>query len=155
MIVLPAVGVEASQSAEKDLPARASLSPQADEARHILQSARLICQREYQVVTDADRNVGIRRLTDVELTSGGIKIFAGLRRAAKRGLDRTTSISNWDGLPDEEKIRHNATISALAVIRVMARPKSVDRIAGAVNTENSGQLPIARTLELFRGPRKI
>lgn len=125
------------------------------EARHILQSARRICQREYQVVTDAERNVGIRRLTDVELTTSGLQVFAGLRRAAKRGIDRVTAVSDFNALPDEEKIRHNATVSALAVIRVMARPKSVDRIAAAVNTTNTGQLPIARTLELFRGPQKV
>lgn len=125
------------------------------EARHILQSARRICQREYQIVTDAERNVGIRRATDIELTSSGYRIFSGLRRAAKRGIDRVTSVANFAALPDEEKIRHNATVSALAVIRVMAKPKSVDRIAGAVNTENTGQLPIARTLELFRGVKRV
>jgi hypothetical protein len=125
------------------------------EARHILQSARRICQREYQVVTDAERNLGIKRMTDVELTNSGLQLFAGLRRAAKRGIDRVTSVSDFDALPDAEKIRHNATVSALAVVRHMAKPKSVDRIAGAVNTENTGQLPIARTLELFRGPKKV
>ena len=94
-------------------------------------------------------------MTDVEITSGGISIFTRLRRAAKRGIDRITSVSDFDALPDAEKIRHNATISALAIVRHMARPKSVDRIAGAVNTEHTGQLPIARTLELFRGPKKL
>jgi len=125
------------------------------EARHILQSARRICQREYQVVTDAERNVGVRRATDVELTTSGIHVFARLRRAAKRGIERVTSVSDFDALPDAEKIRHNATVSALAVMRHMAKPKSVDRIMGAVNTEGTGQLPIARTLELFRGPKKV
>jgi alkylated DNA nucleotide flippase Atl1 len=125
------------------------------EARHILLSARRICQREYQVVTDAKRNIGIRRLTDVELTSSGLKIFSGLRRAAKRGIDRVTAVADFDTLPDEEKVRHNSIVSVLAVVRHMSRPKSLDRIAGAVNTENTGQLPIARTLELFRGPKKV
>jgi hypothetical protein len=124
------------------------------EARHILQSARRICQREYQVVTDAETNIGIRRATDVEVTTGAFQIFSRLRRAARRGIDRVTSV-DFDGLPDAEKIRHNATISALRVMEVMGKPKSVDRISGAVNTEHTGQLPIARTLELFRGPKKV
>jgi hypothetical protein len=123
-------------------------------ARHILSSARRICQREYQIVTDAVQNIGIRRLTDVEVTNSGIRIFSSIQRAAKRGVDRITSV-DWDTLPDEEKIRHNAGISALQLIRVMARPKSIDRITSAVNTEATGQLPIARTLDLFRGPKKV
>ena len=126
-----------------------------DEVRHILTSARRICQRDYQIVTDAVPNIGIRRLTDVEITTGGLQIFQRLRRAAKRGIDRITSVTDFDALPDAEKIRHNATISALAIVRHMAKPKSVDRIAGSVNTEHTGQLPIARSLELFRGPRNV
>jgi hypothetical protein len=125
------------------------------EARHILQSARRICQRDYQIVTDAEPKVGIKRRSDVELTTGGWQILARVRRAAKRGIDRITSVSDFAALPDAEKIRHNATVSALAIVRHMAKLKSVDRIAGAVNTENTGQLPIARTLELFRGPKKV
>jgi hypothetical protein len=125
------------------------------EARHILQSARRICQREYQVVTDAERNLGIKRATDIELTNSGLRLFTHIRRAAKRGIDRVTSVSDFNALPDAEKIRHNATVSALALVQAMTRPKSIDRIAGAVNTENTGQLPIARTLELFRGPKKV
>jgi hypothetical protein len=125
------------------------------EARHTLLSARRICQREYQVVTDAERNIGIRRLTDVELTSSGLKIFSGLRRAAKRGIDRVTAVADFDTLPDEEKVRHNATISGLALIRMLSRPKSIDRIAAATNTTNTGQLPVGRTLELFRGPKVV
>ena len=124
------------------------------EARHILRSARHICQREYQVVTDADPAIGIRRLTDVELTHDGLRLFTRIRRAAKRGVDRVTSVTDFNALPDEEKIRHNATLSALFVINHMTKPRSIDRIAGSVNTENTGQLPIARTLELFRGPKK-
>jgi hypothetical protein len=125
------------------------------DARHILQSARHICQREYQIVTDAERNLGIKRATDIELTNSGLRLFTHIRRAAKRGIDRVTSVSDFNALPDAEKIRHNATVSALALVQAMTRPKSIDRIAGAVNTENTGQLPIARTLELFRGPRQV
>jgi hypothetical protein len=125
------------------------------EARHILQSARRICQREYQVVTDAQANVGIRRATDVELTNSGLSIFSRMRRAARRGADRVLSVTDWDALPDAEKIRSNATVSALKLMEVMGRPRSVDRIAGAVNTEMTGQLPIARTLDLFRGLQKV
>lgn len=125
------------------------------EARHILQSARRICQREYQVVTDAERNVGIRRLTDIEITNSGLRTFSGLRRMAKRGMNRITSVSDFDALPDAEKVRHNANLSALALVRLVTRPKSVDRLMGAVNTSITGSLPIARTLELFRGPRKV
>jgi hypothetical protein len=125
------------------------------DARHLLTSARHICQNNYQVVTDAVRGLGLRRASDIELTNSGLRIFTGLRRAAKRGVDRMTSIDKWHELPDEDKIRHNATVSGLQLIRTMSKPKNIDRIAGAVNTEVTGVLPIARTLELFRGPRKV
>ena len=124
-------------------------------AAHILQSARRICQREYQVVTDAERNVGIKRASDIELTNSGLQIFSRMRRAARRGVGRVMSVNNWDALPDAEKGRRNATVSALRMMEMMGRPKSIDRIAGAVNTEMTGQLPVAKTLELFRGPKKV
>ena len=106
-------------------------------------------------MTDAEVNLGVRRVTDVGLIHTATRSLSILRRAAKRGIDRITSVADFTALPDAEKIRHNATISALAVVRAMSRPKAVDRIAGAVNTENTGQLPIARTLELFHGPKRV
>jgi hypothetical protein len=123
------------------------------EARHILHSARHICLREYKIVTDPLNNIGIRRATDVELTNSGLGIFGRMRRMARRGVDRVMAVADWDALPDAEKVRANATVSALKLMEVIGKPRSVDRIAGAVNTEMTGQLPIARTLELFGGKK--
>jgi hypothetical protein len=121
--------------------------------RSALRSARHIAQRDNQIVLDAIQNVGLRRLSDRETVATAGQALNKVRRTAQRGIDRLTAVSDFDALPDADKAQHNASISALAVVKLMAKPKSVDRIAGAVNTTNTGQLPVARTLELFRGPR--
>lgn len=119
----------------------------------VMKSARDICQRDYQIVTAPVYNVGIKRLTDPETIASGADVCTRVRRAAKRGIDRITAVSDFNSLSDADKLRHNATISGLALIRMLTRPRALDRIASAVNTAQTGQLPIARTLELFRDPK--
>ena len=121
--------------------------------RSALYSARQIAERDDTIVTEAVPNVGIKRLSDSENILSAGAVFTKIRRAANRGVSRLTALQNFDALSDTEKTLHNASVSALAVVKMMAKPKSVERIAGAVNTTNTGQLPIARTLELFRGPK--
>lgn len=121
--------------------------------RGALRSARHIAQRDHQIVLDAINNVGLKRLSDRETVASAGQTLNKVRRTAQRGIDRLAAVSDFDALQDEEKAQHNASMSALAVVKLMAKPKSVTRIAAAVNTSNTGQLPVARTLELFRGPK--
>jgi hypothetical protein len=125
-----------------------------ESGRGALTSARKMAQRDDRIVTDAVTNVGITRIGDVETIASASLTFKKVRRAVQRGTERLTSV-DFDNLSNDDKIRHNASISAFMVMKMMGRPKTVERLAAAVNTTNTGQLPIARTLELFRGPKQV
>ena len=120
--------------------------------RGALRSARHWAERDDRIVTDAIPNIGLKRLSDPENVAGSTTALTKIRRAAQRGIDRLIAV-DWGGLEDADKLQHNAGLSALNIVKYLSKPKSVERIAGAVNTTSTGQLPIARTLELFRGPK--
>jgi hypothetical protein len=117
-----------------------------EEGRGALRSARNILLRDEQIVLDSVPNVGLKRSSDSEIVQSA---------GAQRGVQRLTAVADFDRLSDADKLAHNASVSALAVIKLMGKPKSVERIAASVNTANTGSLPIARTLELFHGPRPV
>lgn len=120
------------------------------EGRGALNSARRLALRDHDIVTDAVKNVGIKRLSGSEVVQSATATFSRVRRLAQRGARRLAAARD-EGLSTEEKARRDASMSALAIVKLMGKPKSVDRIAAA-NT-SGGELPMARTLELFRGPR--
>jgi hypothetical protein len=126
-----------------------------EEGRGALRSARNILLRDEQIVLDSVPNVGLKRSSDSEIVQSAGAVFSKLRRGAQRGVQRLTAVADFDRLSDADKLAHNASVSALAVIKLMGKPKSVERIAASVNTANTGSLPIARTLELFHGPRPV
>ncbi len=115
-----------------------------------LRAARRMCQRDKQIVTDPVTNVGIIRLSDNETVASGDSVMRKIRRAARRGIDRVSAVSRFDDLPNESKIRHNALMSGFGVVAAFMKPKSIKKIEGAVNTAQTGQLPIGRTLEVFQ-----
>lgn len=121
--------------------------------RSALVSARRIALRDDLALFDPIRGSGLRRLSDHENLASASAVFGKVRRAARRGVERLTAISDFAALSDADKAMHNAGVSALRVVELMSKPKSIDRLASAVNTTNAGELPVARTLEFFRGPR--
>lgn len=123
-----------------------------NEARGALTSARRMALRDDGIICDAIHNVGIKRLSDSEAVQSSTQTFARVRRLAHRGAERLVT-TNPDALSQEDRIRRNASLSAFAVVKLMGKPKTLDKIAAA-NTA-AGELPIARTLELFRGPKPV
>lgn len=115
-----------------------------------LWSAREIALRDNDIVTKAIPNVGIKRLTDAEIANSGGETFARQRRLARRFVRKTATV-DYANLSDTDKAALNAARSAQAVISLFAKPRTLDRITAA--NAVTGELPIARTLELFRGPK--
>lgn len=122
------------------------------EAWAALSSARRMILRDDNIVCDPVRGFGIKRLSDKEANATGSHTLLRVRRMTDRGVKKVLA-ADYDNLDDEDKTRRNATLSAFAVVKLMAKAKSLDRIAAANTT--SGELPIARTLELFKGPKKV
>lgn len=118
-------------------------------ARGHLGAARRIAEREDQIVTEAIRKVGIKRLNDSETVASGNLFRRKIRSASRRGVRRVTSVE-FDRLSDADKISHNVQLSVFGAVQSITEPRRVQRLEGAVNTSNTGQLPLGKTLELFK-----
>jgi alkylated DNA nucleotide flippase Atl1 len=98
----------------------------------------------------AVRNVGYRLLPDDRIASVGISAVAHIRRSAKRAARKLACVREFDRLPNDKKIEHNTGLSVLGAIAQCASAPAVKRVSRAVEHAKA-QLPLARTLEAFRG----
>ena len=124
------------------------LDPQED-GRSYQMSARKIAEKEYNIVTDAISNTGIKRLTDNNIT--GPKTDSNIRRSRniiRRSIRQLTGV-NYDALENGGKVKHNAALSVLGVFELMTRPHKMKRIEAAVG-EAHKQLGFKNTMELFQ-----
>lgn len=121
--------------------------------RGALRTARDIVLREDGIVIDVVPNVGVKRVNDSEKIAGAVVVNGRIRNAARRSMARLQAVSDFDKLSEADKLTHNATASVMAAHDLMGKQRSIDKIVAAVNASATGQLPIAKTLELFRGPK--
>lgn len=117
-------------------------------ARHLLDSARRIVQREEQAVFGTIRGVGLKRLTDTDKARTGGASLQRINRTSRRGIQILSCVQDFDKLDLNDKVKHNAYLSILAVFYEVSRPKSVRRIEGAVAVMQK-QLPFTDTLRAF------
>lgn len=127
-----------------------ALSRQIEGADSYLQSALRMVQRDYDIVFDVVRGVGYKRLTDSEIVALGSRMPQRIRRIARRTV-RTLSKARDDKLSNAEIIQRNAATSMAGVLAHVATDKAMRQLEAAVQLGGSGELPIGKTLELFRG----
>lgn len=112
------------------------------DARASLQTARSIVQREDNMVFEADRNVGLRRLNDHEIVALWDKQRDHIRRVSKKTAKKVSCV-DYDALPREMQVRHNASLSMAAAITMMVSEKSTKRLEQKI--EDAGtQIPAAK-----------
>lgn len=116
-----------------------------------LTTARRIAQRNDQVVFDCVLNSGLRRLSDVEVVGTGAQTVRRIRSAAKNGARKITSVKDYAGLPNESKIEHNMYASVFGAVYAAMAPKRLEKVSQRVIANDSSQLPLAKTLEAFKG----
>lgn len=121
------------------------------EAYAALKSARDIALRDDGIVTVAIAGIGIKRLTDSETVNSGTETANRQRRLA-RGYMRRAATVDPTKLSEADRLMLFGESSRQAAISLFAKPKALTRILAA-NTSCTGELPVARTLELFRGPK--
>lgn len=114
--------------------------------RHILYSAMRILLRE-RIVFGCVEGTGMRRLNDTEKVGTLDDRLARMRRSTRLGMKVLTSV-DYNGLPATTRIRHNAGLSVLGAIGLMAKPDSMVLIEGAVKEKNR-ELAARNTLALF------
>lgn len=119
------------------------------EARSCLLSAIRSCLSA-EIVFGTVRNVGVKRLTDRELAGIGEDVRSHIGRVARKATRKMTLISNFDNLTNEEKIRHNTTISMLGAVghitSVKANRSLENKVAASLEV-----LPLQKTLSAFMG----
>lgn len=94
------------------------------------------------------RAKGYQRMNDVEIVGTAEHAREGLRRAAKKAIKRLTCVQNFDALPNEQKIKHNAALSGFGAIASIMSPGRVKKLEERV-AQTGAQLPLAKTLEAF------
>lgn len=118
-------------------------------ARGPLGSARRMAMRDEHIVFGTVIGVGLKRLADPEIVQTADAFNTKIRRTARRGIKTITSIADFDALTSEMKVKHNTFASMFGAIAAMSKPASVKRLEQAVNTAQTGVLPIGRVLETF------
>lgn len=119
------------------------------EARPALVSARHRLLADRHIVFGTVRGRGLKRLSDVEIVHAGTDALGRARRAARRGIKVVTAVTDFQALPDGEKVRHNAMVSVLGAIDALSSHAATQRIERCV-AASPGPLPIAGTMDAFR-----
>lgn len=101
------------------------------------------------IVFDNVRGLGYKRLNDVEIVNTSERDREGMRRQARKIVKRLTCVSNFDALPNDMKIKHNAALSGFGAIAAIMTPGAMKKLEASVE-QASQQLPLAKTLEAFR-----
>lgn len=114
-----------------------------------LRRARLKLQNEKQMVFDAVRNVGVKRLSDADIVATTAEGFPRkLRKVARRGIRRIASVQNFTNLNLNDQNRHNSTMSVLSVVDHIMHSSRLKRLEAKV-AEAKAAISLNKTLELF------
>lgn len=114
-----------------------------------LTTARRRVQIDDGMVFDAIAKVGLKRLSDAEIVNTGQSIVDRVRRMARKGARRLLSVANFDALPNEAKIKHNAYASLLGAVAQISQESKVRALEKHVQGTQAA-LPLAKTLEVFK-----
>lgn len=128
----------------------AQLSRQIDGADSYLQSAIRIVQRDHDKVFSVIRGEGYKCLSDAEIVALGGRLPLRIRRMARKTI-KTIAKARDEKLTNAELIQRNAVTSMAGVLAHVASDKIMRQLESAVQDGGSKELPIGRTLELFRG----
>lgn len=121
-----------------------------DEARGNLATARRMALREDGMVFGVVRNKGLKLLNDIETVNTGEDTLHRISRISRKGAKQVISISDFDGLPNDIKSKHNAILSVLGAFRAITKPKAIKRLEAKIGIVRK-QLPVAKTLRVFTG----
>lgn len=103
-----------------------------------------------EIVFENVRGVGYKRLNDVEIVQTYERDRVSIQRKARKAVKRLTCVQDFEALPNELKVRHNAAVSGFAAIANMLKTGSMKKLETAVEHARE-QLPLAKTLEAFKG----
>ena len=94
------------------------------------------------------RGVGYQRLSDSAIVNTAEHERAALRRKARRVVHRLTSVADFDALPNDLKVKHNAAVSGFGAIASVLSPAKMKSLETSVEKAQA-KLPLAKTLAAF------
>lgn len=122
-----------------------------DKFRSKLASARRIAQKDKQIVTAVEDRT-LERLGDSAITATGHTSIQRIRRESVRGAKRLACV-NYSALSPAEQRKHDAAATHLTVLAEFSRPKTVARVAAAVD-QRQAKLGLDETLAAFRNEKQ-
>lgn len=115
-----------------------------------LHSALRHLERSKDMVFGNVRGVGYQLLSDAQIVQTGEHESQRIMRHAKRAGKRLTKVKDFDGLSEADRVAHNARLSLFGAIAAISKGSSYKKLAAAVEAGGTKELPIGRTLEVFR-----
>lgn len=113
------------------------------DASGALQTARRLAQREQRMVFDAVRGVGLKRLQDSDIVDLSDKARDQMRRTARRTAKKLVCV-DFDGLPNDKKVKHNAALSMMGALATLTTETSFGRLQSKVQQTRTDHLPAAK-----------
>lgn len=118
--------------------------------RSCLSSARRILVKEHNMVFGTIRNVGIQRLADTEIVREGDLGIKKVRRSCRRTAGKVIC-ANYNTLSQDDKNKHNLSLSVLGAITHVTSIKEQRKIGNAVSKaaseiDHSMLLEICKTI---------
>ena len=101
-------------------------------------------------VFDPVHGRGLKRLGDAEIVEASQAKIDAVRRRSRPALKRPSCVQHFDALPPEQQIKHNTFASVFSAFVIVTRAGPMKKLEGHV-AEAHAQLPLAKTLEAFRG----
>lgn len=113
-----------------------------------IQSALYMLERDGIAFANV-RGVGYQRMNDQEVVGTAESYRKAIRRKAERGAKRLTCVQNFDVLPNELKVKHNAALSGFGAIASIMSPGRMKALEDTVERAGAS-LPLAKTLDAFK-----
>lgn len=119
-------------------------------ARGYMDTARRIAHRDKNMVFASVHGVGLKRLDDMEKVKTGEGYLNKIRRTARRAARVVVSVDNYDALPNDLKVKHNAYASMFGAVAQFSGRGTQKRLEGAVQAAGQ-KISFKNTLALFQG----
>ncbi len=119
------------------------------ECRHYLYTAVNALQGE-GIAFGTVRGEGVKRLVSEEIPAIGDDAMQRIRRTSRRARKRMGVVSSMNDVPNEVRIKVNATASMLGVIENFSSNKSRKAVEAEV-TKTQGPIPPMKLLEALKG----
>jgi hypothetical protein len=119
------------------------------DARSVLESARRILEREYNIVFGVVRDVGLKHLTDEEAINTGQETVEHNRRMARKAAKRIASLKSPETVSQAAQTKQFTFLSLFGAIVHMTRPRQIEKLSGRVEAAHK-ELPLAKTLDAFK-----